>query len=189
MKGHPNRILRRNKKGALELSMNTIVVIVIGVTILTLGLRWVYNLFGGLQERSGEIDEQLKKQISDLFEGGEEALIIRPNSVTIEQRGGKDIVIAIRNSARDGLKHTYSYSIRLTNTEDIAADAQEVMGWITSGEGEQIEIDSGNIAYELVAIDIPRDAPLGTYRFDVSLSSDDLSANTKANFLVRIRGE
>ena len=189
MKTHPNRIPKRNKKGALELSMNTIVVIVIGVTILTLGLRWVYGLFGGLTERSQEIDEQLKKQISDLFEGGEEALIVRPNSVIIAQRGSRDVAVAIRNAATDGRKHTYSYNIRLTNAADTQLSAQEVMGWITSGAGEQIEVNSGGISYELVAIDIPGDAPLGVYRFEISLNSDDPTGITKTNFIVRVRGK
>lgn len=169
--------------------MNTIVIIVIGVTILTLGLRWVYGIFGGLQERSGEIDEQLKKEIAGLFEGGEETLIVRPNSVIIDQRGSKDIVAAIRNSARDGRSHSYRYNIRLTNADSVSADVQEVMRWITSGEGEDIDVSSGQVSYELIAIDIPRSAPLGTYRFEMSLTSDEPAGNTKANFIVRVRGE
>ena len=35
----------KGKKGALELSVNTIVVIVIGVTLLILGLVFVRNIF------------------------------------------------------------------------------------------------------------------------------------------------
>ena len=31
-----------NKKGAIELSMTTIIVVVIGITLLSLGLMWVY---------------------------------------------------------------------------------------------------------------------------------------------------
>ena len=102
MKTHPKRKILGEKRGALELSMNTIVIIVIGVTLLTLGLRWIYSLFGGLQERTGEIDEQLKKQISNLFEGGDESLIVRPNSVTIQQGKNKDLAFAIRNAISDG---------------------------------------------------------------------------------------
>ena len=33
-----------SKKGAIELSMTTIIVIVIGITLLTLGLTWVRGL-------------------------------------------------------------------------------------------------------------------------------------------------
>lgn len=48
---------KRSKKGALELSMNTIVIIVIGVTLLILGLAFVKGIFtkiGGLTEDAFE---------------------------------------------------------------------------------------------------------------------------------------
>ena len=42
----------KNKKGALELSINTIVVIVIGVTLLILGLVFVRGIFEKVQKIS-----------------------------------------------------------------------------------------------------------------------------------------
>ena len=41
-----------NKKGALELSMNTIIIIVIGVVLLSLGLIFVRGLFGQVESLS-----------------------------------------------------------------------------------------------------------------------------------------
>jgi len=187
MKTHPRRKILREKRGALELSMNTIVIIVIGVTLLTLGLRWIYGLFGGLQERTGEIDEQLKKQISNLFEGGDESLIIRPNSVTIQQGKNKDLAFAIRNAISDGKEHDFSYTIELTNTE--GKNTEEVMAWITSSQGQEINVASGQLHYELVPVDIPKSAPIGTYRFEVTLKADNPEGNSKANFIVRVVGE
>ena len=187
MKTHPRRKILREKRGALELSMNTIVIIVIGVTLLTLGLRWIYGLFGGLEERTGEIDEQLKKQISSLFEGGDESLIVRPNSVTVQQGKNKDIVFSIRNAIADGKEHKFSYQIRLTNPE--GKSVEQVMGWITASPGLEIKVPSGQLHYELVPVDIPKSAPLGTYRFEVTLKSDNPEGNSQANFIVRVVGE
>ena len=187
MKIHPKRKISREKRGALELSMNTIVIVVIGITLLTLGLRWIYGLFGGLQERTGEIDEQLKKQISGLFEGGDDSLIVRPNSVTIQQGKNKDIVFAIRNAISDGKEHGFSYTVTLTNIE--GKNINEVMAWITSSQGQEIKVASGQVHYELVPVDIPKSAPIGTYRFETALSADNREGDSKANFIVRVIGE
>ena len=110
MKTHPNRIPKRNKKGALELSMNTIVIIVIGVTILTLGLRWVYTLFGGITERSQEIDEQLKKQIEH-----QEAEARR--GWVIEARKGN--LVAIRDTVSRMFGTYTNYSARMVNLRQL----------------------------------------------------------------------
>ncbi|QQG38426.1 MAG: hypothetical protein HYS32_02345 [Candidatus Woesearchaeota archaeon] len=167
--------------------MNTIVIVVIGVVLLTLGLRWIYGVFGGLEERSQEIDEQLKKQISDLFEGGDETLIIRPNSVTIKQKESKDIIFAVRNTISDGKGHKFSYRTVLTNPE--GKDASEVMSWLTGASENEITIPSGKIEYRAVAVDIPGTAPIGTYRFEVTLDADNNEGDSKANFIIRVRGE
>lgn len=55
-------LVKTNKKGAIELSMTTIIVIVIGVTLLILGLTWVRGLFekvGGLTDQSFIAAEKL----------------------------------------------------------------------------------------------------------------------------------
>ncbi|MBU4502180.1 MAG: hypothetical protein KKA79_06290 [Nanoarchaeota archaeon] len=57
---------RINKKGAMELSINTIVIVVIGITLLVLGLVFVRGIFeklGGLGEGAFQKAEQELKQI------------------------------------------------------------------------------------------------------------------------------
>ena len=57
---------RMSKKGAMELSMNTIVIVVIGITLLVLGLVFVRGIFtklGGLGTEAFQQAEQELKQI------------------------------------------------------------------------------------------------------------------------------
>lgn len=57
---------RMSKKGALELSVNTIVIVVIGITLLVLGLVFVRSIFtklGGLGTEAFQQAEQELKQI------------------------------------------------------------------------------------------------------------------------------
>ena len=39
-----------SKRGAIELSMTTIIVIIVGVVLLSLGLMWVKSIFGSVQD-------------------------------------------------------------------------------------------------------------------------------------------
>ena len=82
-----------NKKGAIELSMTTIIVIVIGVTLLILGLVFVRGVFGGLKDIS---DSTLGKAKSLLGEGLEDVnkfLTLSPESIVIAQ--GKDDAVKV----------------------------------------------------------------------------------------------
>ena len=82
----------KNKKGALELSVNTIIIIVIGVTLLTLGLLFVRGIFGKVTE----ISDKTFNKANDLLSGLENVnslLTTIPTQVEVEQ--GKDDVVKI----------------------------------------------------------------------------------------------
>ena len=55
--------MKVNKKGAIEMSMTTIIVIVIGVTLLILGLIFVRGIF----ERIGGLSDQLFAQADNII--------------------------------------------------------------------------------------------------------------------------
>ena len=55
-----------NNKGAMELSINTIVIIVIGVTLLSLGLIFVKGVFDKLDGQSDQIFEGGENEISKI---------------------------------------------------------------------------------------------------------------------------
>ena len=60
--------MRNGKKGALELSVNTIIIIVIGVTLLTLGLLFVRNIFTQTTDLSQTAFENANRELDALEE-------------------------------------------------------------------------------------------------------------------------
>nr|MBI4156420.1 hypothetical protein [Candidatus Woesearchaeota archaeon] len=72
-----------NKRGALELSINTIVIVVIGITLLTLGLVFVRGIFGKLNELSDNTFGTAEAQIGRLGQG--DARLVTPSVVTVKQ--------------------------------------------------------------------------------------------------------
>ena len=58
----------KSKRGAIELSMTTIIVIVLGVVLLSLGLMFVRGIFKQITDESDQIFAMSEEQISELFE-------------------------------------------------------------------------------------------------------------------------
>ena len=65
-----------NKKGAMELSMSTIVILVLAMTMLILGLVLVRSIFKGATSSVNDINEKVKGEISGLFVDESSKIII-----------------------------------------------------------------------------------------------------------------
>lgn len=61
-----------NKKAALEMSMTTIIMIVLSVVFLILALVVLRNMYGFQTQSIGSVQDQTLKQINNLYLGGEE---------------------------------------------------------------------------------------------------------------------
>ena len=139
-----------NKKGALELSINTIIIIVIGVTLLTLGLLFVRGIFGKMDK----ISENTFNNANDLLGGLENVkslLTVSPTQIEIEQgkddvakviianfnTDGTDLNVGIKVTPRSSDKNLKCYVIGETNAEP----SQELGSFkISSGNQKNIAL-------------------------------------------------
>ncbi len=81
-----------NKKGALELSMSTIIVIVLGVTLLILGLAFVRTLFGKVTTLSQGAFDIAEQEIQGKMGPADKIYV---SSLRVEVDPGKPSVINI----------------------------------------------------------------------------------------------
>jgi len=158
------------KRGALELSMNTIIIVVIGVVLLTLGLRWVYSIFGGLEEQRRSVMESTSAEIEKLFGESQEPLKLQSTSVSVTQSKSSDVILVIRNLFPE--IHRFKYTVIVVDSPP-NAPPQLVLSWLSWDDTEFI-LKSGFAARDIISID-PRDAPLGTYKLKVILACLDPS--------------
>ncbi|MAG47739.1 hypothetical protein CL617_03970 [archaeon] len=91
----------RSKKGALELSINTIIVIVIGVTVLSLGLIFINNLFKDMGGTAEGAFENANAALDKITGDADEYLLLAPNSITIEHGKNKGVYALITNIDSD----------------------------------------------------------------------------------------
>ncbi len=102
----------KNKKGALEMSVNTIVVIVIAVTLLTLGLFFIRGLFTKITDLSGKVFDEGNQEIEKLSRIHNEKLTYN-TKVEITQGKKLDYVIYVLNDGSAG-SGPMKFTIKLT---------------------------------------------------------------------------
>ncbi len=86
-----------NKKAAVELSMTTIIIIVIGITILSLGLVWIRSVFSDVGELTSGAFEQGETQIAEIFGGTDQPVALSPSETTMSQEETTTASLAINN--------------------------------------------------------------------------------------------
>jgi len=102
-------IMDRKKRGALELSITTIVIVVIGITILTLGLVFTKGIFGKLTSLSDEVFGKGSTIIDTL---SIDAKISVPSSVIVQQ--GKSTTFKVQVGHDGTLSGQRTFSLQLT---------------------------------------------------------------------------
>ena len=156
--------MKMSKKGAIELSMTTIIVIVIGVTLLILGLTWVRGLFekvSGLTEESFRAAEKLIQEQM----GSDEKFYI--SGLTFEIEGGKSTVVytGIQNFGTQGVSNKFRMEI------EIGAQGGD-QTWFTLPSALDVAVGQKKaLPFE---IKIPRGTePGSSFTFTVKVFKDD----------------
>jgi hypothetical protein len=177
-------MLKRNKQGALEMSVGTIVVIVIAMAMLILGLVLVRTIFTGSIYNVQQINEKVKGEINGLFrdEGRKSAVHLPENRAQVNQ--GKDFGVAfgIKN-IETGTVESSSFSYEVVVSESVSESctgltADRVESWIKSRRTRTIPIAPGDVSYNIVRFEIPEDAPLCIIPFDIIIEKDGAAYTT-----------
>lgn len=87
----------KSKKGAIELSMTTIIVIVIGITLLTLGLTWVKSSFDKITKSTDAAFKMSDAEITNMFSDSSDLLKIVPDNQELKKDRGVEVAIVFYN--------------------------------------------------------------------------------------------
>lgn len=170
------------KKGAIEMSMQTIIVVVIGITLLTLGLQFVYKTFADVGSQQKAVNEATQKQLRELFGESDDPVALISNSITIKQGASEDFAVGFKNIGTTG--GDFSYKVIL----DSAPNNLKSVDWMSSQSNDLGPLGVGDDYPELLALDVPNDAIPGTYRFKIELtcSADGCGTGKKFPFTIRV---
>ncbi|MDO8517338.1 MAG: hypothetical protein Q7S33_04410 [Nanoarchaeota archaeon] len=176
--------LRKNNKAAIELSIGTIVVVVLAMSMLILGLVLVKNIMTGSINNVDQINEKVKGEINKLFvEDKTVVLYLKNGEAQIKQGGSWGIAFGIKNletGTTQGSSFTYDVEVSDSKIEDKCGITKEDAElWITTGKSDEFQIAPGKTQTGIVRFNIPTEAPLCTIRFHMNVQKDAKAYQTE----------
>ena len=162
------------KTGAMEMTIGTIVIIVLAMAMLILGLVLVKNIMGGASDISEMTNAQLKEQVSKMF-GEDKKLVVYPDTRHIEVKAGEasGFGVGIKNLLKGKADQMFSYEVILSDPDiqkKCGVGEQEVLGWISTGRAEDnMGLASGEFVSTKVLLEIPEGSALCTFRYRINV--------------------
>lgn len=155
------KIKSKNKKAALELSIGTIVILVIAMSMLILGLILVRTIFTGAKYNVETMNEKVKGEINKLFVQDQKAVLYLPNREA-EVKQGKPFGVAfgIQNVGSTDEFQWRVVAIADDNLQKKCGfrDEDDALDWITTG-GQNfrgVNIPSGDKYTDIIRFNIQK---------------------------------
>ena len=173
-----------SKKGAIELSMTTIIVIVIGITLLTLGLTWVRTSLGDVMDLTDKAFAMSNQEIENLFSDSTDLLKIVPSTAALETGDSAEVGIIFYNLESETLEFQ-AKTIKVENGVDLGCKFVDT----ESDTSDAFTLRSGANAKMKLRVDTTKETTLGHGGCKVeitSLTSADTGYQLKKTLSVEI---
>jgi hypothetical protein len=177
-----------NKKAAMEMSIGTVVTIVLLMSVLVLGLVLITNIFSGGEDLADKINEKALNQVDSIFksEGAEIAIIPSDKLVSLKQGSNTNgFAFAINN--KEVSEKKFTYTIFIDPLFDLKAKCgsltqTEATSWLLEKAGTiTLARSSSNSANPIkILFNVPETAPICTIPYTVNVKKDgETYAETK----------
>jgi hypothetical protein len=170
------RGILKNKTAAMEMSVGTIVTLVLLMTALILGLIMTRTIFKSSTENINSIDQSVKAEINKLFaEDDSKKVIVYPESRKITLKKGDDGLgfgFSIRNTGEEQLDYTYTINAKEASCKIDLEKADSYISLGASGEGS---LAPGSIMENpiFVRFKISDTAPPCQIRYTIMIKNSD----------------
>lgn len=159
--------MRHKKRGAIELSMTTIIVIVIGVTLLSLGLVFVRNIFKQTQGITDDVFNNAKEEINL---DKRDPKLTAPAEVHIGRGETKSMKMYLTN---DGTTGSTKFTISIDQETDTGVLQVKMFG-TPIGQTKTLDIPEGEEREIRAAIVVSNQASIGSsYNYNVLVNNGD----------------
>lgn len=183
-----------NKKAAMEMSIGTIVTIVLLMGVLVLGGVLIQKIYFGATENVNNIDTAVKSEISKLFsQDSSKKIVIYPASRKISIEKGEDgqgFAFSIRNIEEEEGKFTYEIKAAESDCPN-SISVEEADEFISLGKTGEITIPAGSIMEEpkLVTFNIPDTAAPCSISYSINLKKDGKAYGSSIDVILNIQSD
>jgi len=165
-------IIKKSRKGAIELSMATIVVIVLSMTMLALGLTLVRTLFSGAQITSENLNTQIQSQLNKVFSSETSKVGIVSVEGKLELPRGKDSTIWWGLATDKSGTYDYKLNINALNcATDHSTTSADIAKWFAGTSGQITSTGSEDKTNKII-VSIPDNAPSCLFTIEIVVTKD-----------------
>lgn len=186
-----------SKKGAIGLSVELLVIIILGLAILGAGIAFLYQLLGGASDLKYELDTRTQQELERLLVDQGKQVALPRHTATILPGESHVFGLGILNTGGVGELFTISVQLSkaLEENEAVAYDDSDVPNealrtaaesWLLYNT-EELHLAEHEHRTEGIFVDIPNDAPKGTYIYDVEVSAGGQPYGNKLKFTVVVK--
>jgi len=168
----------RSKRAAMEMSVGTIVTIVLLMSVLVLGIFLIRNIFGGSKDAIDSVNSQVQSEINKLFAEEGKKLVVYPTSREISLKQGKSggFGFSVKNIEQGGLPIKYSYVVESSEEtlRKCGLTKPQADDFIELGAADSFELGSGDSLDSAIMVKyyIPESAPLCLIRYNVKVKDE-----------------
>lgn len=169
----------KTKKGAMELSISTIVIIVLAMSMLILGLVLIRTIFTGAKYNVDQMTNKVTDEINKLFVEDKKIVVYLSSSGMAEVKQGDawGVAFGVKN-LKTGTPEasTFSYDVTVANPSEVKQNCgineKEALSWIKTGVSSSIKIAPGDIKAWVIRFEIPETSPLCITRYNINVKAD-----------------
>jgi len=179
----------KSRKAAMEMSIGTLVTIVLLMAVMILGVILIRSIFTSSGDYITEIDSEVQNEIDKLFADGSKGIVMVPSSrsIRIPQGESGGIGLSIRNT--DNAEGDFTYEVTF-GEKNQGCQITDPMSLIILGKESRnpITIPSGNQMENpvLIKFDITESDPLCKLRYDVNVKKNGQQYKSTTSFDLEI---
>ncbi len=172
---------QKNRRGAMEMSVGTIVTIVLLMAVLVMGIYFVTKITTTGSGAIDQVNDAIQSQINQLFTSGNSNIVVYPNSRNILIKRGdsppKGFAFAVKNP--EPVKADFTYSVTATDLHNCGSLTPSQANLFLIGGSGPISLGPSAIQdpAQLVRIDAPTSAPTCTITYTLTVSETNPSTD------------
>ncbi len=167
------------KKGAMELSISTIVIIVIALTMLILGIVLVRSIMCSAIKLTAQTGDAAQAEVNKLFEAnGGEIQCIGNEGAPVTLTPGKTNIISC--GIRADVQAEYEITLKeIWSLEKNAITTSQFNNWVKTDKWKGPVAPNDKLAKKVVILELPKDAPIVSIMMQVIAKREGVVISTQ----------
>jgi len=167
-----------NKNAAIELSVGTIIIIVLGVTMLILGMVLVRSVMCNAIGLTGDINTKVSSEINKYFgDSGSEVACIGSGGDAIKLATGQQNIIYCGIKAPASAKYDITVTQVKSGISTLTDD--QLKQWLSLDTWSSTVAPGDTLPKKVARINIPSNAPEGSITIQVQINKDGQLLSTQ----------